>query len=194
LFYTRVLVAIGVVAFSIGAYFMSHLTLESGQGDVIMSIIVQGVGFAFLFVPLTTVALSNVPRARMADATGLNSLSRQVGGAIGLAIFATLLERYTTVARASVAVHVSAVDPMTQQRLSMLQRSFAMQGMPPPVAKGASVAAVARDVAQQATVLAFDRIFLLAGVLFLFVLPLLIFLKQPKMGQGGGGKSEVHLE
>ena len=105
-----------------------------------------------------------------------------------------MLDRYTSVARASLAVHVSEVDPVTQQRLYMLQRAFAAQGMPPAITKNAAIAALYRDVAGQASVLAFDKVFLLAGILFLVVLPLLIFLKQPKLGKAPGEKVEVHLE
>jgi DHA2 family multidrug resistance protein len=133
----------------------------------------------------------------MADATGLNSLLRQVGGAIGLAIFATLLERYTDIARTNVAVHVSAVDPITQQRIAMLERAFELQGMPPSTARGAAIGTIYREVMGQASVLAFDKVFLLAGILFLFVLPILVFLKQPKLEKTGGGKKEkveIHLE
>ena len=40
---------------------MSHFTLETGQRDIILALMTQGVGFACLFVPLTTVALSRDP-------------------------------------------------------------------------------------------------------------------------------------
>ena len=45
-------------------------------------------------MPLTTVALASIPRNKLADATGLNSLVRQIGGSLGLAVFATLMTRY----------------------------------------------------------------------------------------------------
>ena len=70
----RLLVAIGVLAFAFGSFELSHLARQSGQGNVITGILIQGVGFGFLFVPLTTAALSRVPRHEMADATGLNSV------------------------------------------------------------------------------------------------------------------------
>ena len=55
--------------------------------------------FACLFVPLTTVSLSNVPKHKAADATGLNSLFRQMGGAVGIAIFASFIDNYAKLAR-----------------------------------------------------------------------------------------------
>jgi DHA2 family multidrug resistance protein len=188
----RVMIAIGILAFGYGAYEMSHLTLESGSMDVISTIMIQGIGFACLFVPLTTVALSKVPRHQMADATGLNSVLRQFGGAVGLAIFATLLDRYATQARAAIAEHVTAVDPTVQARIAATARGFVARGMPADLAQRAALAAIDGTVRIQAQVVAFDRIFLLAGVLFLFVMPLLIFLKSER--QSSAEKVDVHLE
>jgi hypothetical protein len=81
----RLTVAFGVVPFSISAYMMSHYTLSTSSSDIVAVLVIQGVAFACLFIPLTTVALAKVPRNRLADATGLNSLIRQIGGSLGLA-------------------------------------------------------------------------------------------------------------
>jgi len=173
----RLLVGIGVVAFSIGSYQMSHLTLESGSGDIVSAILIQGVGFGFLFVPLTTAALSRIPRERMTDATGMNSLFRQVGGAVGLAIFATLVDRYATVARTAVVVHTAPSRPIVAERLALFARGLASKGMPAHTARDAALRALDVDVQAQSTVLAFERVFLLSGLLFLILLPMLLFLK-----------------
>jgi len=187
----RVMIAFGILAFGYGAYEMSHLTLASGQADIIATIMIQGVGFACLFVPLTTVALSNVPRHQMADATGLNSVLRQFGGAVGLAGFATLLDRYATQARSAIGSHVTEVDPLVQQRVASTVHALVAHGMAPDTAHRGAIASLSAAVRTQAQVVAFDRIFLLAGILFLFVMPLLILLK----GQSAPGKNaEVHLE
>ena len=180
----RLLVAIGVVAFSYGSWKMSELTLESGPHDIVSAILIQGVGFGFLFVPLTTAALSRVPRERLTDATGMNSLFRQVGGAVGLAIFATLVERYTTVARAAVVVHTAPTRQVVGQRLDLLGHALAATGMPAHTANDAALRALDAQVQTQSTVLSFDRVFLLAGLLFLLLLPMLFFLKTGRVRGG----------
>jgi DHA2 family multidrug resistance protein len=188
----RLLVGIGIVAFAIGSYQMSHLTLDSGQADIVGAIVVQGVGFGFLFVPLTTVALSKVPRQTMADATGMNSLVRQIGGAIGLAVFATLLERYTAHARVALVAHIAATSPATQQALSGLGSALQSSGaVAPPVAPEAALRAIDASLQAQASVLAYEKVFLLAGILFLLVLPVLWFLRTEREARS---KSAVHLE
>ena len=187
----RLLVGIGVVLVSVGSFNLSHVTLHTSSAGLVQDILVQGLGFSFLFVPLTTAALSNVPRTRLADATGLNSLLRQIGGSVGVAGFATLLERYGDHARHAVAAHLSPVRPEVMQRLAQLQAFFTSRGYDPSSARAASIQALAGTAAQQSAVLSFEQVFHLAGIVFLCVLPLLLFLK---VNRRAPTKSHVEVE
>ena len=175
----RIVIGAGVAFIAWGAYLMSHFTLQTGQGDIIWALTTQGVGFACLFVPLSTVALSAIPRHMMADATGLNSLFRQVGGSIGLAIAATLLTRFGAQAHAAMISHVTAADPAAIDRLRMGTAAFQARGLDVESARHLALATIDGTVALQAQLLGFEKLFLLAGLCFLLVLPLLFFLKTP---------------
>ncbi len=189
----RIVIAIGILFIAWGAYGMSHLTLESSQRDVIWVIVTQGLGFACLFVPLSTVALASIPRHKMADATGLNSLFRQIGGSVGLAIGATLLTRYGAEARSSLIADVTSSSAAAMMRMQQTVGAFLARGFDPATAKDMALRALDGIVEQQATLLAFERVFILAGLAFLFVLPLLYFLKTPKT-DGPAVKVDVHME
>jgi DHA2 family multidrug resistance protein len=188
----RVVIAVGVLLFAWSSLDLSHLTLQSGTGDIVFPLMIQGVGFACLFVPLTTVALSSIPRYKLADATGLNSLVRQIGGAIGLAVFATLIESSSVVARGGLDPHVTIGRPEVWQRLQALQQGFMARGLDAVSAKSAAIRALAGNVIQQSTVLSFERVFLLAGILFLIVLPLLYFLRMAPIDDTA--PRDVHME
>ena len=189
----RVIIALGVGFIAWGAWDMSRLTFESTQRDVIWAIMTQGVGFSCLFVPLSTVALASIPRHKMADATGLNSLFRQVGGSIGLAVGATLLTRYGDEARAALVPHIAPTNPAAVERVTLLQRTFLGKGFDPVAAKEMAMRALDGIVSGQSTLLAFDKVFLVAGICFLAVLPLLFFLKTPEQ-LGPAAKVDVHME
>jgi DHA2 family multidrug resistance protein len=191
----RIVIAAGVGFIAWGAWDMSHFTLATGQNDVIWAISTQGIGFSCLFVPLSTVALSAIPRHRMADATGLNSVFRQVGGSIGLAVGATLLTRYGAQARAALVSHLTGADPAAVARIRQATAGFTARGYDALMAHGLALRSMDGAVDRQATLLAFDHVFLLAGVAFLLVLPLLAFLKTPEQTAAGTReKVEVHLE
>jgi DHA2 family multidrug resistance protein len=185
------IIAVGVAFFVAGSYMQSHYTLQTTAAGITAAIMVQGIGFSCLFVPLTTMALANIERHKLADATGLNSLLRQIGGSIGLAIFATLLSRYGTIAGAAVSAHVTELRPEVATRVAMTQAGLMQRGMDAASAHTASTLSLYGTVMRQATVLSFEKLFLLAGVLFLGVLPLLLFLKQPK---NDGTQTHVHVE
>jgi DHA2 family multidrug resistance protein len=186
----RVLVGIGVLLVAYGAFAVSRITLQTTSAGIVHAILVQGVGFSFLFVPLTTAALSRIPRAQLADATGLNSLLRQVGASMGLAVFATLLSRDAVRARAAVASHLAPDRPEVQDRLAQLAAFFAQKGFDPVAAKQAALRALEGVVTRQGMVIAFEQVLLLTGVLFLCVLPLLWFLKVERHGRD----EKIHVE
>jgi DHA2 family multidrug resistance protein len=175
----RVMVAFGALCFSAGSLLLSRLTLQSGARDLIIANLVQGLGFSFLFVPLTTVALSGISRHQLTNATGLSTLLRQIGGSIGLAAFATLLTRHAVHARAALVGHLGATDPEAVARLSAMRAALTGSGMDPISAQDAALRALDGVVTRQALMLSFDYLFLLGGLLFLGVLPLLVWLKQP---------------
>lgn len=191
MFSPQLFIAIGVLMFSASSWMLSNLTLESGRSDIIVPLMVQGAAFACLFVPLTTVALAKVPRHKMADATGLSSLLRQIGGAIGLAIFATLIDRYAVIARGGINPHLVATRPEVWERLQLLEAGFRARGMDAVSAGQAALRAVQGSVMGQSMVLSFDHIFVLAGGLFLVVLLPLFFLRVPKPDAAG---NDVHVE
>jgi MFS transporter, DHA2 family, multidrug resistance protein len=185
----RILVIIGVLLVSLSAILMARYTLATSAHSVIFAIMIQGLGFASLFVPLTTVALAGIPRFRMTDATGLNSLVRQIGGSIGLAAFATLLPHFVASARSGLAGQVDPGRPEVMARLGALQGAFAARGFDVGAAREAALRALDGTLGQQASVLGFERMFLFAGLAFLLVIPFALFLRRP----AGAPKVKVDL-
>jgi DHA2 family multidrug resistance protein len=174
----RVLVALGVCFVAVGSLDMGRFTLQTSTPGIIAALLLQGVGFSLLFVPLTTVALSHVARTQFADASGLNSLVRQFGGSTGLAIYGTMLDQYATRARTALGVHVDLHRPEVVQRLAMITNGLVARGMDVATAKAAAVKALAGTVAQQAMVIAFEKDFMLTGLMMLTLLPLTLLLRS----------------
>jgi DHA2 family multidrug resistance protein len=191
----RLFVGFGVLLFTWSAWLMSHYTLATTSRDVVLVLAIQGVAFACLFIPLTTVALSRIPRHLLADATGLNSLLRQVGGSLGLAIFASLIPRLSKFGTVALSAHITADRPEVTSRFALLTSMFERSGYDAASARLAAGRVIGGLVAQQSSVLMFERLFLLSGILFLLVLPLLIFLKSPDHVPNQAAPSEaVHVE
>jgi DHA2 family multidrug resistance protein len=191
----RIVVSFGVTSVAISTWMMSHYTLATSQAGLIGALLVQGVGFSCLFVPVATMALSQIPRHRLADATGLNSVVRFIGGSVGLAIFATLLTRRTTAVGAVLGTHIVAGTPALDLRLAGAQRMLEGIGASPGAAHEGAVRMVAGALGRQAAVISFEQVFLLTGLSFLCVLPLVYFLKRPREAAVGASRvAEMPVE
>jgi MFS transporter, DHA2 family, multidrug resistance protein len=83
-------------------------------------------------------------------------------------------------ARASVASHLTPERPEVSERLARMVASIAARGVDELTARTTALRALAGLVGRQAALIAFDHLFLLAGILFLAVLPLLPFLRSPE--------------
>jgi DHA2 family multidrug resistance protein len=186
----RLVVAFGIVLFAYTAWLMGHYTLATSRADVVQVLIIQGVAFSCLFIPLTTMALSTIPRHRLSDATGLNSLLRQTGGSVGLAVFATLLTRFATSSRGGMLSHFSMSSPAMIARMAGIQRMLQARGLDAMAARNTAARMIDGGLRQQAMMISFEKLFYLSGILFLCVLPLVFFLKMPK----DAGKIDVHVE
>jgi DHA2 family multidrug resistance protein len=188
----RIVIAFGIILFAYTAWQMGHYTLATSSRDVVKALIIQGAAFACLFIPLTTVALSSIPRHRMPDATGLNSLLRQIGGSVGLALMATMMSRFATRARSAMLPSVDLARPAVASRFAAMTAMFQSKGYSTDAARNTAARMLDFQVRQQAMVMSFERLFYVCGIAFLCVLPLVFFLRTPE--HGTAAPADVHIE
>jgi DHA2 family multidrug resistance protein len=134
---------------------LGGLTVQAGYWDVFWPRLVQGFALGFLFVPLTTISLGDVPRAELAGATGVFTLLRQLGGSLGIAILTTMLTHQTAVAWNVLASGVTQTHGYTTQQLTGL-------------------------VSQQSAMIAYNYLFRVTAIVFVLSTPLIFFMKKPQ--------------
>ena len=72
--------------------------------------LIMGAGLPCMFVTLSTTSLSTVRREDMTAATSLYTLARRVGGNLGYALVATLVERFSVIHQAHLSAHISNLN------------------------------------------------------------------------------------
>ena len=181
----RLSITAGVGLFMMSMWQHYHFTLELGMHDLLWPMIMRGVGMGLIFVPLTNAAVADLTPRDMAQGTGLFNLSRQLGGSFGIAITATLLSRFQEQAREALRPHLGITAQAPQQWLDGLTRVFLREGGTVGEASLRAHAVLERVVGGQASVIAFEKVFLTMGVTFVLALPLL-FLFRTGRSKGGG--------
>jgi MFS transporter, DHA2 family, multidrug resistance protein len=90
-FSPRLLSALGFGCFACGLGMSGFETPASGYDDLFWGQIVRGSAIALCILPVTRFALGFLPLERVSDASGLYNLSRNLGGAIGIALIDTVV-------------------------------------------------------------------------------------------------------
>ncbi len=154
----RASIAFGMFVFAYSTWLLGDLNASAGYWDVFWPRLIQGFGLGFLFVPLSTVSLGDVPVAELAGATGVYTLVRQLGGSFGIAILTTLLVHESAVAWNVLAAGVTQTH-------------------------GYSVAMLTAIVAQQSTMIAYSYLFRLTSIVFVLAMPLVFFIRVKPRAQ-----------
>jgi DHA2 family multidrug resistance protein len=171
----------GIVLLALSLFINHFLSLFSATTSVMFSLYLRGLGMGFIFTPLSALSLSEIPREKMAQASGLFNVLRQVGGSFGVAIMGTLLTNRTTFHSAVYGSSVDQSSPVVQSILHDL-KFFAIQSV-----GGNAISASSRaqallifHVSQQAFVSAIDDDFFLAALITAMCLVPVLFLKSIK--------------
>jgi DHA2 family multidrug resistance protein len=180
LFDARKLLTSGFFIAGLTLLWFSQLNLQAGYWDIFWPQLLQGVGMSLTFVPLTTVAMDQIPRERMGNATSLFNLMRNIGGSVGIATTGTLLARHQQATTQLLGSNVTAYDPHSQALLAQMRAAFIASGADAATATSRAYAAVFGMVQRQAAMVSFVGIFQLLGFTFLGLIPLVLLMKRPK--------------
>jgi len=103
----RFLMLFGYILLALSLLMQMGWTPDDSEGYMMLTIIVQGAGLGFVFVPLQVVAFYTLPQALRTQGTSQLSLVRNVGSAIGISITEALLDRQTHVEHAVLTQYVT---------------------------------------------------------------------------------------
>jgi DHA2 family multidrug resistance protein len=180
----RWIIVTGCALNAYAMYLMAVLTLEASYWHIMMPRFIQGLGIGFTFVPLSTLALAAVPRHELGHASGLFNFMRTVGGSIGIAAVATLLERGAQVHQARLVQHVSLYEPEVWDRYQTLVGLFASRGADPATAEQQAWAHLYEMVQREALALSFIDNFWRLAWIFAAVIPFVLLLRRrPRAGE-----------
>jgi DHA2 family multidrug resistance protein len=182
----RLSIAAGVAIFALSMWKHAHFTTQSGMSDFFWPLIFRGVGLGLIFVPLTNLALADLPMSKIPNGTGLFNLMRQLGGSVGIALSATLLQRFTAIHRADLAAQVTPFAEATRERVAMITQALISRGELPAIAQTKAIGFLNGVVTKQAMMLSFEQLFLLFGTAFVLALPMLLLMHRSRGIPGAG--------
>jgi DHA2 family multidrug resistance protein len=126
-----------------------------------------------------------IPREDMGNATSIYNLLRNIGGSIGIATSATMLERKRQAFTNTLGTHVTPFGFRSQQMLEQLRSAIIGGGSDAVTANQRAQAMLFGMVQRQASMLAFVNLMRLFGGFFVLIVPLIWFAKAPRTVKHG---------
>ncbi|WP_439623832.1 DHA2 family efflux MFS transporter permease subunit [Shinella sp.] len=180
----RFMMMIGFASFSYGTWIMSSLTVDWDFYELLVPQILRGFGLMICMVPINNVALGTLSPDKVRGASGVFNLTRNLGGAVGLAIINTILTQRQQEHYARLSEHVQWGNPEAMDQMRNMAATYTSHGL-----DGATIAIqkMAGLVQRQATILSFADVFVLLTVLFGSLVFCAFIIKKPQAVGGGGG-------
>jgi MFS transporter, DHA2 family, multidrug resistance protein len=167
---------IGIGLLGVSLYINGSLSLYSEYGQIMLPLVMRGAAMGLLFTPLSALALAEIPKPKMAQASGLFNVIRQIGGSFGVAIMATMLTRRTIYHSATYGQMVDQQSPVYAHYVQML-RGFSQHAVGGGMTESAmrAKAMILSHIGQQSFVRAVDDDFLIAAAItFVGLVPVLL--------------------
>ncbi len=177
----RYIIAAGLIIFGLGSYQMTWITRDYDFYELLVPQILRGIGMMCAMVPTNNIALGTLPPDRVKNASGLFNLTRNLGGAVGLAIINQILNDRTDLHISRLQDRVNWGNATATETLNMLTQR--MQGM-----GDASLMALKQlslIVHRQAVVMAYGDAFFILAVFYLGLSLLVLLLKKPALLSSG---------
>jgi DHA2 family multidrug resistance protein len=186
---SRVLIGIGMIIIYISYDRLAHLSTAVGTWNLIPLLMLMGIGMPFMFVTVSTVALSTVPKRDMTSASSLYTLTRRIGGNIGYALLATVIARREQFHRARLVGNLNPYNQAYAAFRSAVTSRLLAAGVPPATVPRMATAMAQRVLNQQSTMMAYNDASWILGLMFLLAFPLLYLLPGRKAIQQAAVKA-----
>lgn len=93
----RILVIIGLLFLGFAGIDLENLNLSISSMSIAIPNFMYGAGMALSLIPLITLSCNTLHNSQMTNASGLQSLFRNIGGAMGTSISATAISRFSQI-------------------------------------------------------------------------------------------------
>jgi DHA2 family multidrug resistance protein len=178
------MIATGFVCFAVGTYQASFVTVDWDFWELLWPQVFRGVGLMLSMVPINNLALGTMPPNKIKNASGLFNLMRNLGGAVGLALINTLLDKRMDLHLERLRESVTWGRQVAVDTLANMTSALAARGSDAELAATRQLALIVR---RQAEVLALADVFLALTVIFVGCVGFAALMRRPVAAGGPGG-------
>jgi len=186
-FDARYIAATGLLLFAYSSFMNIEMSLDYAGDQLFIPNIVRAIGQALTLAPLSALSLGSVAQQDAAAASGISNMMRNLGGAIGTAVLATIVTKREQFHSNIIGQSVDLGREEVRNRIAQMTDYFLAHGVSDPAAAHQqAIIALGNAVKRQALVLGFSDTFAVIGVVLVLAAIAIISLKKATAGAAGG--------
>ena len=171
----------GMLLMALSLYLFSFFSLQTMRSQVMLPIYIRGLALGFIFTPMTAIALFDIPKVQLGQASGLFNTVRQIGGSFGIAVLGTLLTQRVTFHTRIFGEQLDAHSPAFHNVMKHLENfAGSAAGASPHIAVLHAKMLLLKNVVAQAFVQGINDDFFVGAVLTAALIIPLLFLKTKR--------------
>jgi DHA2 family multidrug resistance protein len=175
----RKMLALGLFVCALTLFQFSALNRSAGYWDFFWPQLEMGLSLGLVFVPLTTITMSNIPKETMGNATSLFNLVRNLGGSIGISAVSAMELRLQQTNTNVLGAHVNPLSASARNMMNMMEHAMASRSGDAVAAAHQARAMVFGLVQREAAMISYNTIFKSLGILFIALLPFILLMRRP---------------
>ena len=185
-FDTRFIAITGLLIFAYSCFMNTAMSPDYAGDQLWIPNIVRAIGQAMVLTPLSSVTTGELAAQDAAAASGISNMLRNLGGAIGTAVLATVITKREQFHSNIIGQSVNSGREEVRNRIAGLTNYFMAHGVPDAAAaQRQAIAALGNTVRHQALVMGFSDTFAVLGVVLVIAAAAVILTRRVKGAAGG---------
>ena len=189
-FDARAIVSVGLCIFAGCSLMNTHMSLDYAGDQMWVPNIVRAIGQALLLAPLAAVAMVGIAAQELSAASGVFNMMRNLGGAFGTAILATIVTKREQYHSNIIGSSVTLFRETVRDRIAHLTSYFTAHGsVDPTAAHHQALVALGKIIRRQSLILGFSDTFAVLAIVLVFAAALVILMKKGQVSNVGASRS-----
>src|ERR1700689_868230 len=185
-FDTRYIAITGLLIFAYSCFMNTAMSPDYAGDQLWIPNIVRAIGQAMVLTPLTSVTTGGIAPQDAAAASGISNMLRNLGGAIGTAVLATVITKREQFHSNIIGQQVTLGREEVRNRIAQSTDYFMNHGVPDPAAAHQqAIIALGNAVKHQALVMGFSDTFAVIGVVLVLSAIAVVFTRKVRAGGAG---------
>lgn len=175
----RVLILLGLILLGSANMLFGQSNLTISMINIVLPNLLLGLGMGFCIIALNSLSVKTLKNESLTNATGIQNLFKNIGGAIGTSLVGTMLSRFAQMHQINMVGALNPLNPVFQYKVKIMTAALAKYSHISLAQQKANYYMYG-SLIKQSSLWAFIDSFRLFGLICFLVIPLLLIFKNNK--------------